>query len=67
MTVPPLPPPPQLGPNKAIAAVVAGATVAICAWAVSYFTKIVVPPGMWETVQTLIVTVLVYYVPHNAG
>lgn len=64
MTVPPQPPTP-VGSNKAVAASLAGAVIVIASWAVSYFTKVVVPPEVWTAAQAIIVGVLVYYVPHG--
>jgi hypothetical protein len=65
MTYPNPVPPAPVGNNKAIAATVAGAVVIIASWAVGYFTKVVVPAEVWTSAQTIIVSALVYYVPHG--
>jgi predicted CDP-diglyceride synthetase/phosphatidate cytidylyltransferase len=65
MTVQPQPnPPPQLGPNKTIAAVVGGAIVTLVVYGLS-FAHITPPPEVTGALQTLIVAGLVYYTPHG--
>jgi hypothetical protein len=64
-TYPPTPPTP-IGPNKTIAATIAGAGIVIASWAISAaFPHVTVPPEVWAAAQTIIVSALVYYVPHG--
>jgi len=60
------PPPTNLGSNKAIAAGLAGMIIVIASYVATLF-GIKPPPEVWTAVQNIVVTVLVYYVPHGGG
>lgn len=59
------PPAPSPGPNKAIASLFAGAIVTIFAYLVNLFTHQTLPPEVIGALQTIIVTAVVYFVPHG--
>ncbi len=54
----------QIGTNKAVAAGLAGAVVTIAAYVLSLY-KINPPSEVVTAAQTIIVTLLVYFVPHG--
>lgn len=69
MTPPPtmMTPPPAPGPNKAIAAGLAGAIVTIISYLITLFAHQQLPVEVVAALQTIIVTALVYFVPHGGA
>ncbi len=54
-------------PNKAVGSVAAGAFVTIVVWAVQEFAGVTIPAEVAAAATTLISTIAVYLVPHEAA
>ena len=57
--------PAQVGTNKAVAAGLAGAVTTIVAYVLDQFVKTPIPLELVAAIQTVITTLLVYFVPHG--
>lgn len=55
----------DIGPNKAIAAGMAGAVATIMIYVIDQFLKVPLPPEICAAVQTVVVTGFVYFTPHS--
>lgn len=55
------------GSNKAIASILGGAASVVLIYIIDQFVKTPLPPEICAAVQTIVITALVYFVPHGTA
>ncbi len=60
-----LPPTPVTGSNKAIGAILAGSASVILTYVLNAYIHPPLPAEIGQAIQTLLTTLVVYYVPHG--
>ena len=53
------------GSNKALASMFGGAVAVVLIYAIDQFVKTPLPAEICAAVQTIVITLLVYFVPHG--